>query len=324
MEFQLVPNMKDIIQNVLNLSIDDMKKCIKFGNKQNLTNIEQPQQVKDCDAVCSIINTHRSAIEISHRNVIKRINEFYNKEFYDPLTELQSEVVQKNNNPATSFFIKVALEEAASSKALYDKNTFKKFVEFCSGQVTKLSTGNKTCDTIEKANSSKLLEAGDYSDDEFEEDSSEYSSTSSNPSFLDENNLSPPSISPTEFSSDESEYSVVYVDKYTECSNADYEEKSIQCSVLSHNKSTEHVMPQKDKCTECVLNVCQMKDKISQCSSSLFFSSNKTNECNWNIVKSANNNKLTRSKTFKGLRRFCQGLFRRLRKNNKVFCKNDD
>ena len=73
-----------------------------FNIKNLVKNVLQPQQVKDCDAVCSIINTHRSAIEISHRNVIKRINEFYNKEFYDPLTELQSEVVQKNNNPATS------------------------------------------------------------------------------------------------------------------------------------------------------------------------------------------------------------------------------
>ena len=40
-------------------------------------------------AVYSMIGTHKSAIEMIHSKAIKRINEFYQKEFYDPLEKIK-------------------------------------------------------------------------------------------------------------------------------------------------------------------------------------------------------------------------------------------
>ena len=45
-----------------------------------------------------MIRTHKSAIEISHSKAIKRINEFYQKEFYDALEEFEDKIIKNNNN----------------------------------------------------------------------------------------------------------------------------------------------------------------------------------------------------------------------------------
>ena len=62
----------------------------------------QPRELTDCQAVCSMVRTHKSAIEMSHGKAIQRINEFYQREFYDPLEEFQDKVIEKNNNRVTS------------------------------------------------------------------------------------------------------------------------------------------------------------------------------------------------------------------------------
>lgn len=68
--------------------------------------ILQPRVITDSYSVCSIINTHLNAIKMSQRQLIeemtKNIKDFFEAEFYKPLKQLQSQVVQQNNNYATS------------------------------------------------------------------------------------------------------------------------------------------------------------------------------------------------------------------------------
>ena len=62
----------------------------------------QPRELTDTHIVSSMVGVHKWAIQISHGEAIKRINEFYKKEFYDPLEEFQEKVIENNNNRATS------------------------------------------------------------------------------------------------------------------------------------------------------------------------------------------------------------------------------
>ena len=49
-----------------------------------------------------MVEIHKSAVKMSHIKAINRINEFYKKEFYDPLEEFQEKVIENNNNRVTS------------------------------------------------------------------------------------------------------------------------------------------------------------------------------------------------------------------------------
>ena len=62
----------------------------------------QPRELTDTHIVSSMVGIHKWAIQISHGEAIKRINEFYKKEFYDPLDEFQEKVIENNNNRAIS------------------------------------------------------------------------------------------------------------------------------------------------------------------------------------------------------------------------------
>ena len=62
----------------------------------------QPRELTDTHIVSSMVGIHKWAIQISHGKAIKRINEFYKKEFYDPLDEFQKKVIENNNNRSTS------------------------------------------------------------------------------------------------------------------------------------------------------------------------------------------------------------------------------
>ena len=64
--------------------------------------ILQPRGLTDTHIVSSMVGIHKWAIQISHGEAIKRINEFYKKEFYDPLEEFQEKVIENNNNNVTS------------------------------------------------------------------------------------------------------------------------------------------------------------------------------------------------------------------------------
>ena len=62
----------------------------------------QPRELTDSHIVSSMVEIHKSAIKMSHIKAINRINEFYKKEFYDPLEEFQEKVIENNNNRVTS------------------------------------------------------------------------------------------------------------------------------------------------------------------------------------------------------------------------------
>ena len=68
--------------------------------------ILQPKVITDNYSVSSVVNIHQKAIKQSHRQVIKdmtkKINDFFEAEFYKPLKKLEKEIIQQNNNLATS------------------------------------------------------------------------------------------------------------------------------------------------------------------------------------------------------------------------------
>ena len=62
----------------------------------------QPKELTDTHIVSSMVRIHKSAIEMSHGKAIKRINDFYQKEFYGPLDEFEDAIIENNNSRVTS------------------------------------------------------------------------------------------------------------------------------------------------------------------------------------------------------------------------------